>query len=239
MAPPPGYVPYGGYGAVNASFQKVGGLIKALVILLIILVPLQVIGVFASLSLIDKAKKYLDSNGATDFDGTQNSISSLSGLLIIPIAVLTMIVMYKMANNLKALGRTGATWAPGWAIGGWFVPPCVLYVVPWLMFKELWKGSDPDLAPGDPNWKQGPVAPIVTIWWVMYGLLPLASIFTVGSMFSQLSKGDDSNEVLAKQLSDYATISTVLSVIAIGTTIVYLLMIRQLGARHMKATREA
>ena len=55
-----------------------------------------------------------------------------------------MIWMFKMAKNVRALGRQGLRYAPGWAIGGWFVPPCVLYVVPWLMFRELWKASDPE-----------------------------------------------------------------------------------------------
>lgn len=239
MAPPPGYIAYGGHGSVNLGVQKIGGLIKAIVILLIILVPLQIIGIFSSLALIDKANKFLESDGATSFDTSQNSLSSLSILVIIPIAVLTMIVMFKMANNLKALGRGGATWAAGWAVGGWFVPPIVLYVVPWLMFRELWRGSDPEVGPGDPNWKQAPVSPLVNVWWVLYGLLPLASIFTVGSMFSQLSKGGDAERVVAQELSDHGTFSTVLAVVAIGTTIVYLVMLRQLGARHMKATREA
>jgi hypothetical protein len=175
MTPPPGYVPYGGYGAVTPGVQKIGGLIKALVILLVILIPAQIVGVLTSLSTIDKAKKYLDSNGTTDFDTAQNPLSSLGSLLIIPIAVLTMIVMYKMANNLKALGRTDATWAPGWAIGGWFVPPCVLYVVPWLMFRELWKGSDPDVAPGDPNVEAGTrrTGDRERSGGSLYGLLPL------------------------------------------------------------------
>ena len=62
-----------------------------------------------------------------------------------------------MAANLRKLGRPGQTWAPGWGIASWFVPPCFVYAVPWLMFKELWRGSDPGVPPGDPSWKQRPV----------------------------------------------------------------------------------
>ena len=71
----------------------------------------------------------------------RRTLGSLVGLLVIPIAVLTIIWMFRMAGNLRQLGRTGATWAPGWAIGGWFCPPCAIYAIPWLMFRELWRGS--------------------------------------------------------------------------------------------------
>ena len=54
-----------------------------------------------------------------------------------------MIWMYRMAANHRALQRNG-TWAPGWAIGGWFLPPGGLYIIPFLMFRELWKASDPN-----------------------------------------------------------------------------------------------
>ena len=44
---------------------------------------------------------------------------------------------------------------------------------------------------------------------------------------------------VTERLVDYATINVVLSVIGIGTTIVYLMAVRQLSQRHMAATREA
>ena len=60
----------------------------------------------------------------------------------IALAVCVMVWMWRAARNLRVAGRTDATWAPGWAVGGWFCPPCI-FVIPWLMLQELWKGSAP------------------------------------------------------------------------------------------------
>lgn len=241
IAPPPGYVAYGGQGAQPYGMQQIGGISRAMSILLYIMVPLQIIGVFATFGTVSKARDFINRRiSQSEFeDATKFNLSSLSGLLVIPVAVLTMIWMYRMAGNLRGLGRTGATWSPGWAIGGWFVPPCVIYVVPWLMFKELWRGSDPDTGYGDPGWKQNPVAPIVTIWWVLYGLVPLIGFATSASLVAQFRSGDSNAQTLAEQFDKFAAVNIVLGVVSVGTTVVYIMLVRQLSARHMKATREA
>ena len=240
MAPPPGYIAYGGQGAVTPGAQNIGGLTKALVTLLIILLPLQLLSVISTINITSKARDFLNDPALeSDFKkATQFNIGQLAGLLIIPIAVLTMIWMFRMAGNLRSLGRTGATWSPGWAIGGWFVPPCVLYVVPWLMFKELWKGSDPAVAAGDPTWKSGRVSPLISVWWVLYGLVPLLGFITSASIISQF-KADNNFVSVAEQFDKYATLNIALAVVGIGTTAVYLVLVRQLSARHMQATRES
>ena len=51
--------------------------------------------------------------------------------------VLVMIWMYRISANLRAFGMT-TTWHPLFAIFGWFLPPVVLYVIPFLMLREQW-----------------------------------------------------------------------------------------------------
>jgi Domain of unknown function (DUF4328) len=240
MGPPPGYVAYGGPGAaMSGSFSKVGGICKALVVLLIIFIPLQLLGVIGLIQLSGKAQDFLDGTiSENEFtDATSTNLSSLSGLLIIPIAVLTMIIMFRMAKNLRVLGRSGATWAAGWAIGGWFCPPCAIYAIPWLMFRELWRGSDAEVPPNDPSWKTRPVSPLVNIWWVLYGLVPLIGLATSASFVSNL--GDFDAREVAQNFDDFLMINIVLALVGAATAGVYLVMIRQLTARHMAATREA
>ncbi|MCE9623574.1 MAG: DUF4328 domain-containing protein [Actinomycetia bacterium] len=238
LTPPPGYVAYGGPGAVPYGTQPIGGIAKPLGILMMILVPVELLSVINTISTSRSAKDFLNGSiSESKFeDASQGSLVQIGGLLVIPVAVLTMIWMFRMAKNLRALGRTGATFAPGWAIGGWFTPPCVIYVVPWLMLKELWKGSDPELTTGDPNWKAGRVSPLITAWWVMYGLLPLVGFATAAGLISGLQDVD--NRDLAEQIDKYATINIALGVVGIGTAIVYLMLVRQLSARHMKAIGE-
>ncbi len=239
LAPPPGYVAYGGPNSAGGPFQRIRGISKALVVLMAIVVPAQIANVFSTIDTADDARKFLRGEiSEADFtDAGGVSFGQLAGLLVIPVAVLTIIWMYRMAQNLRLLGRTDATWAPGWAIGGWFAPPCAIYAIPWLMFRELWKGSDPSVAPHDPTWKQGRVAPILNVWWVLYGLLPLVGFVSTANLVSQIRDTDDA-EKLAENLDEFATLNTGLAVVSIVTAIVYLLLIRQLSERHMAATRE-
>jgi hypothetical protein len=232
-------VAYGTPGAAPQGTQAVGGLGKALGILLIIYLPLQALGIISTVSVAGKARDYLDGTiTETQFrDATTVNLGSLAGLLVIPIAVLTMIWMFRMASNLRALGRSDATWSPGWAIGGWFCPPCVVYAIPWLMFRELWKGSDPDVAPGDPTWKTRPVPVVVNLWWVLYGLVPLLGIVSAAGMFAQVGNTGDMTR-LAERIDDFVVLNTVLSVIGLGTTVVYLLLVRGLTERHCRAIHE-
>lgn len=240
MSPPPGYVAYGGEGAYSGAFQRIGGVAKAMVVLLWIYLPLQVLSIFDLVRLSRRAKKFLDGTITEQSfrDSVKVNPSSVVGLLVIPIAVLTMIWMYRMASNLRKLGRPGQTWVPGWGIAGWFVPPCFIYAVPWLMFKELWKGSDPACAPADPNWKQGRVPPLVTIWWVLYGLVPLLGLFSAAGVAGQVGAGMTMRQ-LAQRFRDFGAANIVLAVVGMVTTFVYIQLIRQLSSRHEQATREA
>jgi hypothetical protein len=239
MGPPPGYIAYGGPGAaMSGSFSRVRGLAKALVVLLAIFIPFQLIGIVGLFQLRDKARGFLDGSlSESDFTSASSAnLSSISGLLVIPIAVITIILMFRMARNLRVLGRTGATWAPGWAIGGWFCPPCAIYAIPWLMFRELWKGSDPAVAPNDPSWKTGTVSPLVNVWWVLYGLVPLIGFATSASFLSNVGSFDA--EAVARKFNDYMAINVVLALVGVATAVVYLMLIKQLAARHTTATGE-
>lgn len=240
MTPPPGYVAYGGAGAASGAFQGIRSVSKAMTVLLWIYLPLQIIAIFDQVRLARQARKFLDGTITEQSfkDSVQVNASSAVGLMVIPIAVLTMVWMFRMAANLRKLGRPGQTWAPGWGIAAWFVPPCIIYAVPWLMFKELWRGSDPALASGDPGWKRGPVSPLVTLWWVLYGLAPLLGIFSAAGLAGQLRTGMTMRTV-AERFRDYVTINIVFAVVAMVATFVYIRLVQQLSSRHMQATREA
>lgn len=237
MSPPPGYVAYGGPGDVS-GFQGIRGVSKAMTILLWIYLPLQVLVIIDQVRLNSKANQFLDGEiSESKFkDAVERSASSVVGVLVIPIAVLTMVWMFRMAANLRKMGRPGQTWVPGWAIAGWFLPPCGVYAIPWLMFRELWKGSDSDLPPNDPTWKQRSVAPIINIWWVVYGLIPLLGFFSAAGIARQIRTG--STHTLAERLHDYGWINIAFTVVGMVATVVYIQLVQQLSTRHMRTTHE-
>ena len=235
LTPPPGNTPS---VAVPGRMHRIKGLAVAIEVLLIVSIPLDALSVVGLVQVRDAARGLLDGTvDESSFEHTlQLNVGVLSGLLVIPIAVLTIIVMFRMAQDLERLGRHGRTWKPGWAIAGWFVPPCAIYVVPWLMFRELWRGSDPDVAPGDPTWRQRPVHRIVDVWWVLYGLVPIVGFGSSVTFVAGVRDLDDTD--LAQELVDSFARNWVLSLVSVITAVVFLVMMRLLTRRHMRATGE-
>ncbi len=52
------------------------------------------------------------------------------------------------------------TFAPVFAVVGWMLPP-FLYVLPFLILRELWKASDPGTPVADEGWRRRPVTPLL------------------------------------------------------------------------------
>ena len=240
--PPPGYVAYGDRGSVNRRVQRTGGLSKALVILLAIYIPLSLLNVVGTVQLAHKARQFVNGeiSSASFRDASQFNIGSLVQYLVLAIAPITIVWMYRMAQNVRVIGRQGLRFAPGWAIGSWFAPPCILYVVPWLMFRELWKASDPDIGPSDDGWRESKVSPIVEVWWVLYGLVPIAALFSNVGLISQLrnSNGDSALRTLAKRLDSHVALNVLIALAGTAAAVAYLLLVRGLSARHRQATGE-
>ena len=238
MAPPPGYVAYGGQNHSSyGTFQAIKGTSKALGIVMIVVIATQVASMLASVAYRGRVADFVngnltsdDINGVLGIVGTIGLISAGSTL---GAAVLTMIWMFRMAKNQQVLGRVG-TWVPGWAIGGWFVPPCVLYVIPYLMMRDLWKGSDPD---SGPNWKQNKIAPVVHVWWVLFGLIPLLFV-SVTINNAKFGAGKSIDET-ARNLDDSFTTQLLQGAVQVAAAAAFLMLVRQLSARHMRVTNES
>ena len=227
---PPGYTPYN-TNPVAAYAKKIGGLAKALQILMFCYIAAALLTLVVTIGERGTLRDFLD--GTISEDEAKDSIakiglpSSLAGLTQLAIVVLTMIWMFRLAKNHRLLGRTNSTWAPGWAIGGWFLPP-FLFVIPFLMFRELWKGSDPSSPPNDPSWKSKPVGGIVLVWWLLYGV---AGIVVAGVQFS--SFGRTGNIEDAADFYDTAIgLSAVSSAISIAAALSYVVLVKQLTARQ-------
>jgi hypothetical protein len=225
-----------------SGLKRVGGLARTTVILVGIAGVTTVFSTLTSGLARDDAQAFLDGRISEDEFIEAYSPGALFGLVqfvtFMAAGVLTILFMYRLASNHRALGRSG-TWAPGWAIGGWFLPPLVLYVIPFLMLRELWKASDPDVPPGDERWKAGAVAPVVTIWWVLYGLAPLALLVIqgVGAVGSNLTAG--STQAAAEALVDQFAFSVVGAVVTVLGALTFIVVVRGLAARHRQLTGES
>ena len=146
------------------------------------LLAVQAITQLANVFAVDNAEVYVRWHQAFDalLDGRNETArrifrenpsqssgwTSLAGAVAIAALVLHIIWAWRSAHNARALGRTGARLAPGWAIGAWFIP-IANFVLVYILFSDLWRSSDPDSERGD-AWRRLPGSPLVRLWIVAY-----------------------------------------------------------------------
>lgn len=66
---------------------------------------------------------------------------------------------------LRANGREGMRFTPGWTVGWYFVPLANILMPPQMM-QELWQGSDPKA--DKVGWKASPKSNLVWAWWISF-----------------------------------------------------------------------
>ena len=75
----------------------------------------------------------------------------------------------RMYRNLRAIGSPVQRYAPGWAVGGWFVPILSLWR-PKAILNDVWRGTDPaaPTTPGERTVVPSRVDPVLDVWWVAW-----------------------------------------------------------------------
>lgn len=221
----------------SVPLKRVGGVARASSILVAITGALSILTVAATQLVVDDADAFLDGRtGSDEFLEAATPYALLSFLqaaLLLASAIVVIIWMYRVASNHRTLHR-GTTWGPGWSIGGWFAPP-FLYIIPFLVLRESWKASDPDVPVGG-EWRKGPVSPVVTAWFVLFGPIQAALQFSqLGDTFSGFGA---SEEALAEQITGDLTIPVLGAVSDVIAAILFVVLVRRLTARHCRLTGE-
>lgn len=242
MTPPPGYVAYEGHPTPTAGIRRVGGLAVPIVVSTVIVAVGTLISTFLSASIATDAADFLaGSIEQSEFEDALvplNSVQLLVSAATLATGVLTIIWMFRIANNVRAFGRA-TTWSPLFAIFGWFLPPLVLYVIPFLVLRELWKASEPTGVDGTDGWRATSDNPVLWAWFVLFGILP-AVLFAVqvGSFASGgLPAGDI--ESVAESLDEFGLIGWLTALLNVAAAIVWVRFVRQLTQRHKRLTNES
>jgi uncharacterized membrane protein len=120
-----------------------------------------------------------------------------------------------------------------------------VYVIPWLIFKELWRGSDPANVANDPSWKKRPVSPLVHIWWVLFGLVPLIGTIAGSGALGGFGETATSGSNDPTKWYNYAKVQTssfavllAVAIVAVITPAVYAKLVRDLTKRQQRLTGE-
>lgn len=229
-----------GYTATPMSsvpLQRIGKLATATVALTAVSAVVSLTTIWASRAAKGDAEALLADTITTDEFVEQAApyllMSTVQGVATLATAVLTVIWMFRIARNHRTLHRA-TTWGPGWAIAGWILPP-LLFVIPFLMFREMWKASDPDVPVGG-DWQSRPVSPVVPVWFVLYSLIPVALlVFQAGTGLNFSASERD----LAQQIVDDQQATVIGGVVAVAGAAAFIVLVRGLTARHRRLTGEA
>jgi len=241
MSPPPGYVAYGGPGSYGGTFRGIGGLTKSLEILTIVTIVLSALSLVTQLTLRGNALDFRDGTTTlqefADKLGPYLAVSAVAGFVGLATLVVQIIWTFRIAKNLEVLGRQNRTFSPGATIAINILGGCTLGILPYFMWRELWKGSDPESPAGDPGWKQRPVGQVVHTWLIVTLLTVLVGAgLGVGNAVTRISR--NSNATIAKQLDSRIALVMAAGVLSLVSAIVFLSMIRQLSSRHIRSIRE-
>lgn len=188
----------------------------------------------------DRADQFLDGLISEDeFLDSYGAISSaqlVQSVATAATAVMTIIWMYRVAKNVRSVGRE-TTWAPIFAIFGWVLPP-VLVIIPFLMLRELWKASSPLPETGPNDWRRTPDLPVIWIWFLLYGVLQTVLLVVQASAFVGGSLSNDA-ESLAESIENAGTVSIVSGAGVFLAGVAWMIVVRRLTDRHMELTNEA
>jgi hypothetical protein len=236
MPPPPS--PIGVSVAVPPRWRSLRGLASALTVLFWIAAADALFGAIAYANRVHFINDVLDGkvgiiDAADRADNADNLVGAAVGILALvslAIFVLLIIWLWRAAKNNEALGRLQPRLGPGWAIGGWFIPFANL-IIPVLILQDLWRGSNPAIARGDPGWRTSKGSGLVGWYWAAYVLSWLRLGFV----------GRDSAHVnVASQmrgLRDHDSVAAAGMIFTIAAAVLAVLVIRRLSERQEECLR--
>jgi uncharacterized BrkB/YihY/UPF0761 family membrane protein len=239
-APPPGYyeqgsAPSAAWGAppgdstTPAQWHNLRGLTNALTVLFAIhigLAVLLIIGVINHLSVLSDNEVggiVLNTDEVNDAQAFPVAMLLLAFFLGIATLVLLIIWLFRAAKNNEALGRQNPRLGPGWAIAGLLIPFANL-VIPFIMFDDVWRGSDPAVPRGDPNWRRSSTLPAIWAWLVT------SVIFTIPNLVA--SAGGDVRADEPEKVRRDDILRIIATVGAILAAVFAIVVIRRLAARQ-------
>ena len=239
--PPPGYVAYEGHPSPTGGVRRIGGLATPIVVSTVIVALGTLVSAVLSAGVATDAADFLAGDiGRAEFEDAiapLNSVQLLVSVATLATGVLTIIWMFRIAGNVRAFGRA-TTWSPLFAIFGWFLPPLVLYIVPFLVLRELWKASEPTGVDEPDGWKRTPDNPVLWVWFVVFGLVP-AVLFAV-QIGSFADGGLPTNDIqsVADSLDEFGALGWMTAALSLAAAVVWVMFVRSLTQRHKQLTNE-
>ncbi|WP_420452739.1 DUF4328 domain-containing protein [Ilumatobacter sp.] len=173
-----------------------------------------------------------------DLFASAQLVSAAAGVIGLAAAVLTVVWMFRVATNLRSLGRR-TTWHPSFSVFGWMLPPFG-FLVPLLVVREMWKASDPAIGLGSQRWRAGRATPLAHAWFVLYGVVPaIITVATLSSVLEATLEPDRSSLERAEAVTSTSSLTVVDGAATALAALAWVLLVRRLTARHTELTGES
>jgi uncharacterized membrane protein YgcG len=138
----------------------------------------------------------------TDVTSVDSHLSStgLAQLVLTIVAGIAFLLWFSRAyRNVIAMGIRNPRYGTRWAVISWFVPFANL-VIPKKASNDIDRGSDPEMAYGDPNFAERPVSPLLHWWWAAW---------LIAGVLDRAAGGLSENARTAQDISSEATVYVV------------------------------
>lgn len=199
------------------------GLSTALTILLVSIALVSLLAILAHagrIGYIDEVNESgsIDSDRADSADGFV-VVSSLMLWFLVGAAIAAVFIVwqYRHAKNARILGSGGGLAAPGWAIGGWFIPIANLFLPQRNLYTTARYSTAERRAPG-----------IVVVWAVVFGLA-----YVLRLIASPPQDATDADYLDLLRVSDSLALAA--HILYIAAAVLAIVMVRRLSARQHAA----
>ncbi|MCK8114777.1 DUF4328 domain-containing protein [Anaerosoma tenue] len=89
-------------------------------------------------------------------------VTIVQNLLYLAGGIVVLVWLRGVNVRLRAAGRQGMKFSPGWTVG-WFLIPFANFVFPPQVMQELWRASAPEAGPN--TWQSSKGSPLPALWW--------------------------------------------------------------------------
>ena len=174
---------------------------------------------------VDSARDFAnDSSLRQAFDDAirpANFFSTITSIAEFTIAVTTFIWTYRITREVTNRGVL-LKFSPALCMFSWLLPP-VLFIFPLIVLRDL--VTKTKTMRGD---EQESIRPVMTQWWVLYGLIPLVMAFFGAALTSALPESDQD---LARSLSEQIVPNTISALSLIAAALMWRRIVNTLSTQ--------
>jgi hypothetical protein len=111
--------------------------------------------------------------------------------IALAILVVLIVFLFRAAKNTQLWDRSKPRWAPGWTIGGWFIPVASI-VIPALVVRDIWSRTPQRDIDGTERTVSGRIVGWWWVTWIAGGVLMRAGAVVAGDSptVAELSNAD-------------------------------------------------